>query len=195
MLSNYMTGRDSNRGDCAQPCRWRYSLLEEKRPGEYFPVEQDNTGTYIMNSRDMCMIDHLDDLIDVVGIDAKHSNEDKIAPFYWWVETYGDRIGNFGGADVDAVCTYSRQELKEYMEEIIRKSLHRGGVAFGTGNSIPDYVPVDKYMYMVETVRELRGDFRYYDSMKQKFKEKEICDERREYGTNIFPPFCFIIFL
>ncbi len=59
LLSNYMTGRDSNRGDCAQPCRWRYSLLEEKRPGEYFAVEQDNTGTYIMNSRDMCLIEHV----------------------------------------------------------------------------------------------------------------------------------------
>lgn len=62
LLSNYMTGRDSNRGDCAQPCRWRYSLLEEKRPGEYFPVEQDNTGTYIMNSRDMCLIEHISKL-------------------------------------------------------------------------------------------------------------------------------------
>lgn len=59
LLSNYMTGRDSNRGDCAQPCRWRYTLLEEKRPNEYFPVEQDNTGTYIMNSRDMCLIEHV----------------------------------------------------------------------------------------------------------------------------------------
>ena len=62
LLSNYMTGRDSNRGDCAQPCRWRYSLLEEKRPGEYFPVEQDKTGTYIMNSRDMCLIEHIPEL-------------------------------------------------------------------------------------------------------------------------------------
>ncbi|MBQ4604633.1 MAG: U32 family peptidase, partial [Clostridia bacterium] len=62
LLSNYMTGRDSNRGDCAQPCRWRYALLEEKRPGEYFPVEQDNTGTYIMNSRDMCLIEHIPEL-------------------------------------------------------------------------------------------------------------------------------------
>lgn len=62
LLSNYMTGRDSNRGDCAQPCRWRYSLLEEKRPGEYFEIEQDNTGTYIMNSRDMCLIEHIPEL-------------------------------------------------------------------------------------------------------------------------------------
>ena len=63
LLSNYMTGRDSNRGDCAQPCRWRYSLVEEKRPGEYFPVEQDNTGTYIMNSRDMCLVEHIPELV------------------------------------------------------------------------------------------------------------------------------------
>ena len=64
LLSNYMTGRDSNRGACAQPCRYQYYLMEEKRPGEYFPVFEDNKGTYIMNSRDMCMIDHVDDLID-----------------------------------------------------------------------------------------------------------------------------------
>ncbi len=64
LLSNYMTGRDSNRGECAQPCRYQYALMEEKRPGEYFPVFEDEKGTYIMNSRDMCMIDHVDDLID-----------------------------------------------------------------------------------------------------------------------------------
>ena len=58
LLSNYMTGRDSNRGACAQPCRYQYALMEEKRPGEYFPVEEDERGTYILNSRDMCMIDH-----------------------------------------------------------------------------------------------------------------------------------------
>ena len=62
LLSNYMTGRDSSRGACAQPCRYQYALMEEKRPGEYFPIEEDARGTYILNSRDMCMIDHLDDL-------------------------------------------------------------------------------------------------------------------------------------
>ena len=69
LLSNYMTGRDSNRGACAQPCRYQYALVEEKRPGEYFPVFEDARGTYIMNSRDMCMIDHLDDLMDA-GVDC-----------------------------------------------------------------------------------------------------------------------------
>ena len=69
LLSNYMTGRDSNRGACAQPCRYQYYLMEEKRPGEYFPVFEDEKGSYIMNSRDMCMIDHLDDLMRV-GVDC-----------------------------------------------------------------------------------------------------------------------------
>ena len=69
LLSNYMTGRDSNRGACAQPCRYQYALVEEKRPGEYFPVYEDEKGTYILNSRDMCTIDHLKDLMDA-GIDC-----------------------------------------------------------------------------------------------------------------------------
>ena len=69
LLSNYMTGRDSNRGQCAQPCRYQYALMEEKRPGEYFPVFEDEKGTYIMNSRDMCMIDHLEDLM-AAGVDC-----------------------------------------------------------------------------------------------------------------------------
>lgn len=69
LLSNYMTGRDSNRGACAQPCRYQYALMEEKRPGEYFPVFEDEKGTYIMNSRDMCTIDHLKELMDA-GIDC-----------------------------------------------------------------------------------------------------------------------------
>ena len=69
LLSNYMTGRDSNRGACAQPCRYQYALMEEKRPGEYFPVFEDEKGTYIMNSRDMCMIDHLAELTEA-GVDC-----------------------------------------------------------------------------------------------------------------------------
>ena len=62
LLSNYMTGRDANRGACAQPCRYKYALMEEKRPGEYFPVFEDGEQTYILNSRDMCMIDHVGEL-------------------------------------------------------------------------------------------------------------------------------------
>lgn len=68
LLSNYLTGRDANRGACAQPCRWKYHLVEEKRPGEYFEISED-AGTHIMNSRDMCMIEHIPELI-VAGISS-----------------------------------------------------------------------------------------------------------------------------
>ncbi|MCC8016265.1 MAG: U32 family peptidase C-terminal domain-containing protein, partial [Clostridiales bacterium] len=69
ILSDYMTGRDANRGDCAQPCRWKYHLVEEKRPGEYFPVNQEENGTYIFNSRDLCMINYIPQLVNA-GIDS-----------------------------------------------------------------------------------------------------------------------------
>lgn len=68
LLSNYMASRDANRGQCAQPCRWNYALMEEKRPGEYFPVYEDG-GTYILNSKDLCLIEHLDKLRDA-GVDS-----------------------------------------------------------------------------------------------------------------------------
>ena len=68
LLSSYLTGRDANRGECAQPCRWKYSLMEEQRPGEYFDITE-GAGTYIMNSRDLCMIDHIKDMTDA-GVSA-----------------------------------------------------------------------------------------------------------------------------
>lgn len=69
VISNYMTGRDSNRGQCAQPCRYKYYLVEEKRPSEYFPVVEDEKGAYILNSKDLCMIEHIPELIQS-GIDS-----------------------------------------------------------------------------------------------------------------------------
>lgn len=102
----------------------------------------------------------MEELINDVGIDAKHSNEDQIAPFPVWVEKYGDRIGNFGGFDMDVVCNYGKQELKEYMLDVLNKCKNCGGIAVGTGNSIPAYVPTENYLNMIEVVREYRGDFK-----------------------------------
>ena len=69
LLSSYMTGRDANRGDCAQPCRWSYSLMEEKRPGQYFDITETDQGTYILNANDLCMAEHLKEMCDA-GIDS-----------------------------------------------------------------------------------------------------------------------------
>ncbi|MFO7637076.1 MAG: U32 family peptidase [Clostridia bacterium] len=64
LISNYMAGRDANRGECTQPCRWKYALVEEQRPGEYFPVHEDERGTYFFNSRDLCMIRHIPEMME-----------------------------------------------------------------------------------------------------------------------------------
>jgi putative protease len=69
LLSNYLTGRDANRGECAQACRWKYSVVEETRPGQYFPVLEDERGAYVFNSRDLCLLPHIDDLI-AAGLDS-----------------------------------------------------------------------------------------------------------------------------
>lgn len=69
LLSNYFTGRDANQGACTHPCRWKYAVVEETRPGEYMPVYENERGTYIFNSKDLCMIEHIPELIDA-GIDS-----------------------------------------------------------------------------------------------------------------------------
>lgn len=87
ILSDYMVGRDANRGDCAQPCRWKYHLVEETRPGQYFPVNQDDKGTYIFNSRDLCMIDHISEL-DRAGIDSFKIEGRAKSEYYTAIVTY-----------------------------------------------------------------------------------------------------------
>ena len=119
-----------------------------------------------------CIFDVMPELINEAGINAKHSNEDQIANFDVWVEKYGDKIGNFGGIDTDAVCRLSPIEINEYINDVLHrcslvgKNAHPsakegtrgGGLAFGTGNSVPEYVPADNYIAMVEAVRKYRGE-------------------------------------
>lgn len=99
----------------------------------------------------------MDDLIEVVGIDAKHSNEDQIAPFSTWLDKYGERIGNFGGIDTGIFCQKGEEEIKEIVREIVTLASNYKGFALGSGNSIADYVPVNGYLAMIETVREIRN--------------------------------------
>ena len=99
-----------------------------------------------------------DDIISGAKIDAKHSNEDCIGHFSVWAEKYGDRIGNFGGIDTDVLCRRSPEYIREYVTDSIARVQGRGGIAFGSGNSIPDYVPTEGYLAMIEAVRDIRGD-------------------------------------
>ncbi len=90
ILSDYMVGRDANRGDCAQPCRWKYHLVEETRPGQYFPVNQDDSGTYVFNSRDLCMIEHIPELVNA-GVDSFKIEGRAKSEYYTAIVTYAYR--------------------------------------------------------------------------------------------------------
>jgi uroporphyrinogen decarboxylase len=98
----------------------------------------------------------MEDLIDC-GIDAKHSNEDAIAPFGRWLELYGEQIGNFGGVDMNVLCTEDEAGIRSYVRDIYETASPHPGVAIGSGNQIANYVPPEGFIAMVETVRELRG--------------------------------------
>ncbi|MDO5445708.1 MAG: uroporphyrinogen decarboxylase family protein [Eubacteriales bacterium] len=106
-----------------------------------------------------CIFDIMEDIIGA-GIDAKHSNEDQIAPFPVWVEKYGDRIGNFGGIDTDVVCRMDAGSMFEYIQDVVSKCRHHGGFAFGSGNSIPAYVPAEGFLAMNRAIRTIRGEYK-----------------------------------
>ena len=125
VLSNYMTGRDSNRGACAQPCRYRYALMEEKRPGEYFPIFEDEKGSYILNSRDMCMIDHLKELMDA-GVDCIKLEGRAKSAYYAAIVTgaYRHCLNDaFAGREPDAVW---RDEVEHVSHRVYSTGFYFG---------------------------------------------------------------------
>lgn len=134
LLSNYMTGRDSNRGACAQPCRYQYALMEEKRPGEYFPVYEDDKGTYILNSRDMCMIDHLPELMEA-GVDCIKIEGRAKSAYYAAIVTgaYRHCIDDaFAGRELDPVW---RDETEHVSHRVYSTGFYFGEPGQYTENS------------------------------------------------------------
>mgnify|MGYP002626527477 FL=1 len=121
LLSNYMTGRDGNKGECAQPCRWKYALMEETRPGEYFPVYEDESGSYILNSRDLCMIDHVPDLLEA-GVDSLKLEGRMKTAYYAAVISQAYRHG------IDAAL--AGRPLEQVWKDEVHKVSHR---AYCTG--------------------------------------------------------------
>jgi len=119
LLSNFMIERDANRGACAHPCRWKYALVEEQRPGEYYPIEEDERGTYILNSRDLCMIEHIPDLVQNGIASAKIEGRMKSA-FY---------VATVVGAYRRAIDAYyddpENYEFKEEWMTELKKVSHR----------------------------------------------------------------------
>ena len=111
LLSNYFTGRDANQGACTHPCRWKYSVVEEKRPGEYFPVFEDEKGSYIMNSRDMCTIDHLPELRDA-GVDCLKIEGRAKSAYYAAIVTGAYRHGLDAAAEGREMAPVWRDEVE-----------------------------------------------------------------------------------
>lgn len=130
LLSNYLTDRHSNKGECSQPCRWEYSLMERTRQGEYFPVEETAGGTYIMNSKDMCMIEHIPELIEAGVSSFKIEGRAK-------TEYYTAVVTNAYRSAVDAYLAAPSNDFKpaQWMVDEVYKISHRDyctGFFFGS---------------------------------------------------------------
>lgn len=119
LISNYMLGRDANRGECAQPCRWSYHLVEEKRPGQYFPVMEDEKGSYILNAKDLCMIEHIDEVIKA-GVNSLKI-EGRAKSFYY--------VATVTGAYRNAVDLFHKDpdnfKLPQWISDETKKVSHR----------------------------------------------------------------------
>ncbi len=129
LISSFMTGRDANRGDCAQPCRWKYHLFEENREGQLFPVVEENGGTYLYNSRDLCMIQHIDELVKA-GISSFKIEGRAKSAYYTAVTTNA-----YSHALDDYLSSPESFELKPWIKEELEKISHREystGFFFGT---------------------------------------------------------------
>jgi len=158
LLSHFLTGRDANQGACTHPCRWKYSVVEEKRPGEYFPVEEDDRGTYIFNSKDLCMVEHIPDLIDA-GIDSfKIEGRMKTALYVATVaRTYRKAIDDYmKGPDVyENNLSYYREEIGKCTYRQFTTGFYYGKT--DTNSQVYDnneYVKDYTYIGMVEEVDE-----------------------------------------
>ena len=140
LLSNYMADRDAQRGMCAQPCRYQYALMEEKRPGEYFPVYEENNETFIMNSRDMCMIDHIPDLMEA-GLDSLKIEGRAKSAYYTAVVTGAYRRAVDAARAGEALDPVWRAELDKVSHRPYSTGFYYGppGQYTGSARYIRDY--------------------------------------------------------
>jgi putative protease len=139
LLSSYMSGRDPNRGDCSQPCRWEYAMVERQRPGEYLEIDEDSRGTYILNSKDLCMIEHIPELVRAGIMNFKIEGRVK-SPFYVGcvVKAYREAIDDY----FDEPERYF-QRVEEY-SDAVKKVSHR---PYTTGFYLPQLSESDSQVY------------------------------------------------
>ncbi len=185
LLSSYFTGRDANRGACTHPCRWKYAIVEESRPGEYLPVNEDDRGTYIFNSKDLCMIEHIPELMEA-GIDSfKIEGRMKTALYVATVaRTYRQAIDDYKKDE-----QLYRRNLEHYRQEIAKCTYRMFTTGFYFGKTDSDSQIYDNntyrteytYIGMVEDVDE-QGDLIF--EQKNKFLVGERIEAMLFDGSN-----------
>ena len=186
LLSSYFTGRDANQGACTHPCRWKYAVVEEKRPGEYFPVYENERGTYIFNSKDLCMIGHIPEMIEA-GIDSfKIEGRMKTALYVAAVaRTYRKAIDDY----LESEEKY-RAHMEWYLEEISKCTYRQftTGFYFGkTYESTQIYnsnTYVNEYTYL-GIVEEVSGDGLARIEQKNKFCVGDRIEIMKPDGRNV----------
>ncbi len=185
LLSSYFTGRDANRGACTHPCRWKYHIVEETRPGEYMPVNEDDRGTYIFNSKDLCMIEHIPEMIDA-GIDSfKIEGRMKTALYVATVaRTYRKAIDDY----MESPELY-RSNMEYYKSEIAKCTYRQFTTGFYFGKTDQDSQIYDNNTYIknctyIGNVQEITEDGLTAFEQKNKFSVGEEIECMNFDGTN-----------
>ena len=186
LLSNFMTGRDANQGACTHPCRWKYSIVEETRPGEYMTVNEDDRGTYIFNSKDLCMIEYIPEMMEA-GIDSfKIEGRMKTALYVATVaRTYRKAIDDY----MESEEKY-RANMEYYKREIAKCTYRQFTTGFYFGKTDSESQIYDSNTYVknytyIGTVREVTPDGCVYFEQKNKFLVGEKLEAMGFDGTNI----------
>ena len=186
LLSNYFTGRDANRGACTHPCRWKYAIVEETRPGEYMPVYENERGTYIFNSKDLCMIEHIPDLLDA-GIDSfKIEGRMKTALYVATVaRTYRKAIDDY----LESPELY-RENMDWYLDQISNCTYRQFTTGFFFGKPDESAQIYDNNTYVKEytylgIIGECTADGLYRIEQRNKFSVGEQIEIMKPDGRNI----------
>ena len=186
LLSNYFTGRDANQGACTHPCRWKYAVVEETRPGEYMPIEENERGTYIFNSKDLCMIEHIPDVINA-GIDSlKIEGRMKPALYVATVaRTYRKAID-----DYQKDPALYEQNMPWYLDQISNCTYRQFTTGFFYGKPSEESQIYDSNTYVKEytylgIIRDQREDGLYQIEQRNKFSVGEAIEIMKPDGRNI----------
>ena len=185
LLSNYFTGRDANRGECTHPCRWQYAVMEEQRPGEYLPVYENERGTYIFNSKDLCMIGYIPEMIDA-GIDSfKIEGRMKTSLYVATVaRTYRKAIDDY----YKSIDTY-KANMDWYIDEISKCTYRKFTTGFYFGKPNEETQIYDSNTYISEYiylgfVEEIRGG-KYKITQRNKFLIGDEIEIMKPGGENV----------